>query len=49
VIAMEEAADIAERLARELGGEGAEEAGKQRGQAALLKTMLARPPADRTE
>jgi two-component system chemotaxis response regulator CheB len=49
VVALEEAADIAERLAPELGREGAEEASKQREQAALLKTMLARLPSDRTE
>jgi two-component system chemotaxis response regulator CheB len=49
VVALEEAADIAELLAPELGGEGAEEAAKQRAQAALLKTMLARLPRNETD
>jgi len=49
VVALEEAADIAERLARELGQDGIEEASKQREQAAFLKAILARIPADGTE
>ena len=49
VVALEEAADIAERLAPELGQEGKEEASKQREQAAFLKTILARLPEDGTE
>jgi two-component system chemotaxis response regulator CheB len=49
VVALEEAADIAERLAPELGQEGIEEASKQREQAALLKTILAKLPEDGTE
>ena len=47
VVALEEAADIAEQLAPELGQEGIEEAGKQREQAAFLKTILARLPRRR--
>ena len=49
VVALEEAADIAEQLAPELGPEGIEEASKQREQAAFLKTILARLPEDETE
>lgn len=49
VVALEEAADIAERLAPELGINGLEEANKQREQASFLKTMLARIPEDGTE
>jgi two-component system chemotaxis response regulator CheB len=49
VVALEEAADIAERLAPELGQDGMAEASKQREQAALLKTILARLPEDGTE
>jgi two-component system chemotaxis response regulator CheB len=49
VVALEEAADIAERLAPELGQDGIEEASKQREQAAFLKTILARLPEDGTE
>lgn len=44
VVALEEAADIAEQLAPELGQEGIVEAGKQREQAAALKTILAKLP-----
>ena len=46
VVALEEAADIAERLAPELGGKGGGSS-KQREQAAFLKTMLARLPGGR--
>jgi two-component system chemotaxis response regulator CheB len=49
VVALEEAADIAEQLAPELGQEGLEEASKHREQAAYLKTMLERLPVDGTE
>jgi two-component system chemotaxis response regulator CheB len=49
VVALEEAADIAERLAPELGQDGIEEASKQREQATLLKMILARVPEDGTE
>jgi two-component system, chemotaxis family, protein-glutamate methylesterase/glutaminase len=49
VVALEEAADIAERLAPELGQEGLEEASKQREQAAFLKTIPAGLPEDGTE
>jgi two-component system chemotaxis response regulator CheB len=49
VVALEEAADIAERLAPELGQDGVEEARKQREQAAFVKTLLARLPEDGTE
>lgn len=49
VVALEEAADIAERLAPELGQDRTEEARKQREQAAFLKAILARLPEDGTE
>jgi two-component system chemotaxis response regulator CheB len=49
VVALEEAADIAEQLTPELGPEGVEEARKQREQAALLKNILAGLPGDGTE
>ena len=49
LVAIEEAADIAERLAPELGTDGSVEAGKQREQAALLKDLLANLPADEAE
>ena len=49
VVALEEAADIAEQLAPELGQEGIEEAIKQRKQAAFLKAILAKLPEDGTE
>jgi hypothetical protein len=49
VVALEEAADIAERLVTELGQEGLEEASRQREQAAFLKAILARLPEDGTE
>jgi two-component system chemotaxis response regulator CheB len=49
VVALEEAADIAEQLAPELGQEGIAEANTQREQAAFLKTILARLPAEGTE
>jgi len=49
VVAMEEAADIAERLAPEVDEDGVEEARRLREQAALLKAMLESLPADKTE
>jgi two-component system chemotaxis response regulator CheB len=49
VVALEEAADMAEWLAPELGSDGMEEASKQREQAALLRRVLARLPEDGTE
>jgi two-component system chemotaxis response regulator CheB len=49
VVALEEAADIAEYLAPELGHEGVGEASKQRDQATFLKNILARLPEDGTE
>jgi two-component system chemotaxis response regulator CheB len=49
VVALEEAADIAEWLAPELGSEGMEEAKKQREHAAALITILETLPEDTTE
>ena len=46
VVALEEAADIAEKLSPELGTASLEEARKKREQAAVLKTMLNRLPKE---
>jgi two-component system chemotaxis response regulator CheB len=45
IVALEEAADIAETLAPELGRRSLEEAEERREQAALLKKMLNRMPS----